>query len=66
MANGDGDKRFRTVYEQKTPVVPLAGFRVFEDAETRVQYLFVWDGYAGGLTVLVDKDGLPVITSGTR
>ncbi|MDP2859500.1 MAG: DUF6440 family protein [Bacillota bacterium] len=60
MAGADGYLRFRTVYEQKTPAVPLSGFRIFEDAETGVQYLFVWDGYAGGLTDLIDREGFPV------
>nr|WP_286134005.1 DUF6440 family protein [Bacillus sp. AFS053548] len=26
-----------------------------------MQYLFSWDGYAGGLTPLLDKDGKPVV-----
>ena len=42
-----------------------AGFafaaRVLVDTETGVQYLFVHDGYAGGLTVLLDKDGKPPV-----
>lgn len=33
------------------------------DKETGVNYLFVQEGYAGGLTPLLDKDGKPVITS---
>ena len=33
------------------------------DTETGVNYLFVQEGYAGGLTPLLDKDGKPVITS---
>ena len=32
------------------------------DKETGVNYLFVQEGYAGGLTPLLDKDGRPVIT----
>jgi len=39
----------------------LKGTRVITDTKTGVQYLFVWDGYAGGLTLLVDKDGKPLI-----
>jgi len=37
------------------------GARIITDTRTKVQYLFVWDGAAGGLTVLVDKDGNPLI-----
>ncbi len=32
------------------------------DKETGVNYLFVQEGYAGGLTPLLDKNGKPVIT----
>lgn len=32
------------------------------DKETGVNYLFSWDGYAGGLTVLLDREGKPIIT----
>ena len=39
----------------------LKGTRIITDTKTGVQYLFVWDGYAGGLTLLVDKDGKPLI-----
>jgi len=39
----------------------LKGTRIITDTKTGVQYLSVYDGYAGGLTVLVDKDGKPLI-----
>ena len=35
---------------------------ILVDKETGVNYLFTSSGYAGGLTVLLDKDGKPVIT----
>lgn len=31
------------------------------DRETRVQYLYFVSGYAGGLTVLVNQDGKPLL-----
>jgi len=40
----------------------IKGVSVIIDTETGVNYLFVQDGYAGGLTPLLDKDGKPVIT----
>lgn len=45
--------------------------RIITDAETGVQYLYVCDrrwGYGGmgGLTVLVDADGKPLIAEGAR
>ena len=39
----------------------LEGTMIFTDSETGVQYLFASSGYAGGLTVLVDKDGKPLV-----
>lgn len=39
----------------------LKGIKVITDTKTGVQYLFAWDGYAGGLTVLVDKNGKPLV-----
>ena len=52
------DKRF--VIEHKEGV--MTSTKIIVDTETRVNYLFVGEGYAGGLTVLLDKDGKPVIT----
>lgn len=34
---------------------------IVTDTETGVQYLFVSDGYDGGLTVLVDDEGRPLV-----
>jgi len=39
----------------------LKGTRVITDTKTGVQYLFVYEGYSGGLTLLVDKDGKPLV-----
>ena len=36
--------------------------RVLVDQETGVNYLFAASGYSGGLTVLLDADGKPVVT----
>jgi hypothetical protein len=32
------------------------------DTETGINYLFAQEGYAGGLTPLLAKDGKPIIT----
>ena len=37
--------------------------RVLVDRKTGVNYLWTAAGYAGGLTVLLDADGKPVVTS---
>ena len=38
------------------------GCKIIVDRETGVNYLFSWNGYAGGMTVLIDKDGKPIVT----
>ena len=35
---------------------------IWVDRETGVNYLYHSGGYGGGLTVLVDKDGKPIVT----
>ena len=37
---------------------------IYVDKETGVMYLFVKNGYGGGLTVMVDEDGKPLIWDG--
>ena len=51
------EKRFEKVYKQDAGSV-----EIWVDKETGVNYLYRSSGYAGGLTVLLDKDGNPVIT----
>lgn len=53
------NNRFEQVYVQGK----LTSMEIWVDKETGVNYLFRQSGYAGGLTVLLDKDGKPVITS---
>ena len=55
MAKND---RFQKVYSQGT----LAPMEIWVDKETGVNYLYRQSGYSGGLTVLLDKDGKPIIT----
>ena len=51
------EKRFIKAYSQE-----MGSVMILVDKETGVNYLFTSSGYAGGLTVLLDKDGNPVIT----
>ena len=51
------DKRFEKVYTQS-----MGAMEIWVDKETGINYLFHQSGYAGGMTVLLDKDGKPVIT----
>ena len=41
----------------------MGGEQSIVDVVTGVNYLFVTSGYAGGLTVLLDRDGKPVISA---
>ena len=49
--------RFKNTYWQHS-----SKFSVWVDSETGVNYLCLADAAAIGLTVLVDKDGKPVVT----
>ena len=40
----------------------MGGEQIIVDKVTGVNYLFVTSGYAGGLTVILDRDGKPVIS----
>lgn len=35
---------------------------IYVDKKTGVNYLFTQSGYAGGLCVLVDREGKPIVT----
>ncbi len=51
-------KRFEKVYSQGA----MTNVEIWVDRETGVNYLFTSSGYAGGLTVLLDRNGNPVIS----
>nr|WP_163194710.1 DUF6440 family protein [Clostridium thermarum] len=50
--------RFELVYTQGK----FELYRILVDRATGVNYLYVSNGAAGGLTPLLDKDGRPIIT----
>ena len=52
------EKRFIKVYSQGA-----GSTEILVDKETGVNYFFHSSGYSGGLTVLVDSEGKPIITS---
>lgn len=53
------DKRFEKVYSQSG----MAGnIQIWVDKETGVNYIYCGNGYGGGLTALLDKDGKVVVT----
>ncbi len=51
------EKRFKKIYSQSA-----GSIEILVDKETGINYLFRSSGYAGGLTVLLGKDGKPIIT----
>lgn len=52
------NKRFEKIYSQGS----LNVSEIWVDRETGVNYLYHTSGYSGGLTVLLDRDGRPVIS----
>ena len=55
------DKRFIKVYSQGGFADNL--MQIWVDRETGVNYLYSASGHSGGLTVLLDRDGKPVVTA---
>ncbi|MBQ8148097.1 MAG: xylan 1,4-beta-xylosidase [Lachnospiraceae bacterium] len=53
------DERFEKVYEQGS----MNGMQIWVDKKTGVNYLAHYNGYAGGMTVLLDREGKPVISN---
>lgn len=51
------EKRFEVLYSQGS----LSTLKIIVDTETGVQYLSVQNGYAGGLTPLLDRNGKPMV-----
>ncbi|MBR2489826.1 MAG: xylan 1,4-beta-xylosidase [Clostridia bacterium] len=52
------NNRFEKVYTQG-----MGSMEIWVDKETGVNYLYRQSGYSGGMTVLLGKDGNPIITS---
>ncbi|MBE5958241.1 MAG: xylan 1,4-beta-xylosidase [Lachnospiraceae bacterium] len=50
--------RFKKVYDQGV----LKGIEIWVDTETGVNYMAYINGYAGGLSPLLDREGKPIIT----
>ena len=60
----DNDNRFVKIYKENA--FGGNGFEIWVDKETGVNYLWRITGYGGGLTVLLDREGKPVITTVER
>ena len=55
------EERFIRIHSEN-----MGSEQILIDKKTGVNYLFVQSGYAGGLTVLVDANGKPVVTPVSR
>lgn len=53
-----GEKRFIKIYSDGA----FGSNEIWVDVKTGVNYLFHASGYAGGLTVLLNRDGTPVVS----
>lgn len=55
----ENNKRFIKAHKESTLT---SATEIWIDRVTGVNYLFHLDGYGAGLTVLLNKDGKPVVT----
>ena len=53
------DKRFVKIYSDGA----FGSNEIWVDRQTGVNYLFHVNGYAGGLTPLLDREGKPIISA---
>ena len=56
------NERFVVIYREGAELRSDGLRQLLVDKETGVTYLFMKSGYGAGITVLLDKDGKPVIT----
>lgn len=59
-------KTDRFICAERTSCGLASDCEVLIDRQTGVNYLFASSGYAGGLTVLVDTEGKPIVTAVPR
>lgn len=57
-----GKERFEKVYTQGL----IGVMEIWVDKETGVNYVFHYNGNAGGLTPLLDSEGKPVVSKDIR
>ena len=57
MFGKDKDKRFDVIHKEGG----MSGCKIIVDKDTGVHYLFAWEGYGGGITPLLDKNGELVV-----
>ena len=62
VTNMADEKRFEKIYHSGGGLSGPSTM-ILVDKQTGVNYLFVQNGYAGGLTPLLNRDGKPVVTT---
>lgn len=58
-----GDRTFIAIYDEYATY--FGDYRILVDKETKVQYLYSNGYHQGGLEVLVDADGKPILYEGS-
>lgn len=38
--------------------------KILVDTETKVQYMYIHEGFSGGLSVMLDQEGKPILYKG--
>lgn len=64
QAKATSDTRFKVINAENDGAYTTAT-AILVDNETGVMYLFARSGYGGGLTVMLDETGAPLIWEGT-
>ncbi len=62
MESLKNDERFKVAHEEGSSIQNAGKRLIIVDKLTGVNYLWVNSGCAGGLTLLIDKDGKPIIS----
>ena len=52
------EKRFEATYSQD-----MGSVKIYVDKQTGVNYMYIGNGYGGGVTPLLNRDGTPMITT---
>jgi len=71
MLNADGTPKLREQTNYNTIKISemkrfCSNYEIFVDEETDVMYIFSSNGFAGGLTIMLNADGTPKLSDGTK
>ena len=67
VGNGGGFQKGAFIMDNRFVKIYSQGFvgttEIWVDTQTGVNYLYHQSGYSGGLTVLMDRDGKPIVSA---